>query len=281
MNKIWILSAFVFSVLLSTASMSFGLPVVWADTSNPSTSPIISTYRNINDIGVIAEGKSNLGSVPDYWDATIGNWVIKDGYDGNYMRLTSDGNFGQGTGNGVLMLAFDFFNQGSSNISQIVYTGHASEGVTAAITQIDFFSSAATNNMASVSWDENLTFITSPSEMCVANRLRTDGNYLYYNDKWNFMDGVSMFYTQPNFSFNDIVRVQYTFSITGFTAGKFFELDAVSNTNDPVPIAEKFAPVSIFFPQTTSVPEPATVLLFGCGLMGLLVGRRMIKCQDA
>jgi hypothetical protein len=217
------------------------------------------------------QGSVNLGVNDVVWTPDgAGSYVSSGAPDGRYVRFTGDGTFGGGTGNGSFTMAFDFFAQGTpispTGFPLIVYTGHASEGVRVVITQTELFSSSLTNNQASYSQADTLSFITSPSVTYVPNRLTTDGQYSYSDGVMYF--SPSEYTVLPNFAWNDVVGVRFTFAVTGYTSGQFFELDTVSNTYDPVPIPP---------PPATPVPEPATMLLLASGLVGRAGVRRLRK----
>jgi hypothetical protein len=260
-KKRWIVLV-VFAAMFSIVSMSHGYDQrIYADTTNSYSSPAFT-----GNIGT-ATKPANFGSVPDLWDVNTGTFLPTGGPDGKYLRFTSNGSFGGSTGNGSFTMAFDFFAQNLSfpaGVPLLMYTGYASDGVSVAITQADFFSSAGTSNQASISLYDILSFNPSPGMNYVPNRLSTDGFYAF-DQQGNAHFTPGQYTTQPNFAYNDIVRVQFTFSVVGYTDGKFFEFDTVSTTTDPVPIPT---------PPGTPVPEPATMLLLGFGLAGLAGVRR-------
>lgn len=215
-TKVVAAASIVAAASLLTAASATYADVTYADTSNPFSSPAFGGDPNIGSTSISGNpSTANVGGPPD----------------GVYLRFTGDGFFGGGTGNGSFTMAVDFFNQGNTDIGLIFFTGHASTGVAVTVTQVDFFSSALTNNQATISVSDSLTFITAASQSYVPNLLSTAN--------------VAGYSTQSNFSFNDIVRVQFTFSVTGYTSGATFEFDAIAN------------------------PEPGTIALFGLGAAGL------------
>ena len=263
MQKGWVV-LIVFAVLLSTVSISHGYDQrIYAYTTSPTFTGNIGT----------ATGTANFGSVPDSYDNITGTYLPTGGPDGQYLRFTGDGAMGAGTGYGSFTMAFDFFANGlglsfPTGVPLVMYTGRASQGVSVAITQADFFSAAGTNNQASISLSDVLSFNPSPGMDYVPNRLGTNGYYAFdQQGNAHFVPGEYSS-RQSNFADNDIVRIQFTFAVSGYTSGSYFEFDTVSTTTDPVPMPT---------PPGTPVPEPATMLLLCLGLVGLTGTRRFKK----
>ena len=197
--------------VLAAASASFA-DVTYADSSG---SNIVLTGNYGSTLIGATQTDVNIGGAPD----------------GVYVRFTGDGTMGGGSGSGTFTLAVNFPNSPQADIGLILFTGHVSSGVTVTVTQVDFFSSAATLNQATITVNNPLMFVSAASQLNAQNTLSTGNSGAYT--------------TQANFLFSDIVRVQLTFSVTGYTAGKTFEFDAIAN------------------------PEPGTIALFGLGAAGL------------
>ena len=197
------------ALVLCVASASF------ADITYATASPPFTPFFSGN-IGT-ATNPANIAGAPD----------------AAYLLFSGDGNMGGGSGSGTFTMDVDFPNQGQNDIGLLFFTGHSSFGVTVAITQVVFTSSnSGTNNQATNSViNFTLVFITAASQPNVANMLPT-ANQANYT-------------TQSNFNFGQISRIQFTFTVTGYTLGKTFEFDAIAN------------------------PEPGTMALFALGAAGL------------
>lgn len=118
----------------------------------------------------------------------------------------------------------------------------------------------------------NVALIPGTSTAVSINNINNGAHSTYYND--NDPSDTSVPYAFEYDGFTDV----FTASITGLAVGQTYHIDlAIADAGDYVLDSGVFIQGSSFSDEPHGIPEPATMLLLGLGLMGVIGMRRKIK----